>query len=99
MGIPKELIKAEHHRGIYFSPLYNNSFDFLRGDIKETELVKSFDTSYESLTKIWKEKHAKGRIGFLKKKDKVSTETLFYDDLMYLTWEETKAKYLGQVGR
>lgn len=99
MGIPKELIKAEHHRGIYFSPLYNNSFDFLRGDIKETELVKSFDTSYEALTKIWKEKHAKGRIGFLKKKDKVSTETLFYDDLMYLTWEETKAKYLGQVGR
>jgi len=99
MGIPKELIKAEHHRGIYFSPLYNNSFDFLRGDIKETELVKSFDTSYEALTKIWKEKHAKGRIGFLKKKDKVSTETLFYDDLIYLTWEETKAKYLGQVGR
>jgi hypothetical protein len=24
---------------------------------------------------------------------------LFYDDLIYLTWEETKAKYLPQVGR
>jgi hypothetical protein len=99
MSVPKELIRTEHARGIYFSPLYDNSYEFLRGEIKETELVKSFDTSYESLVKIWKEKHARGRIGFLKKKDKVSSEVLFYDDLIYLTWEETKAKYLGQVGR
>lgn len=99
LNIPKELIKTEHHRGIYFSPLYNNSFEFLRGDIKEDALIKSFDTSYEALTKIWKEKHAKGRIKQLIKKDKVSYETLFYDDLIYLTWEETKEKYLGQVGR
>jgi hypothetical protein len=35
----------------------------------------------------------------LTKKNKVSYETLFYDDLIYLSWEETKAKYLGQVGR
>ena len=99
MQIPKQLIRTEHARGIYFSPLYNNSFEFLRGDIGEEQLVKSFDTSYEALTKIWKEKHARGRIGFLKKKGKVSTETLFYDDLIYLTWQETKDKYLGQVGR
>ena len=99
MNVPKELIRTEHARGIYFSPLYTNSYEFLRGEIKENELVKAFDTSYESLVKIWKEKHARGRIGFLKKKDKVSSEVLFYDDLIYLTWEETKAKYLGQVGR
>jgi hypothetical protein len=99
MSVPKELIRTEHARGIYFSPLYDNSYEFLRGEIKETELVKSFDTSYESLVKIWKEKHARDRIGFLKKKDKVSSEVLFYDDLIYLDWEQTKAKYLGQVGR
>jgi hypothetical protein len=99
LGVPKELIRSEHARGIYFSPLYTNSYEFLRGEIKEHELVKAFDTSYESLVQIWKEKHARGRIGFLKKKDKVSHETLFYDDLIYLDWEETKAKYLPQVGR
>lgn len=99
LGIPKELIKSDHARGIYFSPLYNNTYEFLRGEIKEDQLVKSFDTSYEALVKVWKEKHARGRIGFLKKKDRVSTETLFYDDLIFLDWEETKAKYLGQVGR
>jgi len=79
--------------------LYNNSYEFLRGEIKEEALVKSFDTSYESLVDIWKNKHAKGRIKQLVKKDTVSYESLFYDDLIYMTWEETKAKYLSQVGR
>jgi hypothetical protein len=99
LSIPKELIKAEHHRGIYFSPLYDNTYEFLRGEITEDKLVKSFDTSYDALVNIWKQKHAKGRIKQLTKQNKVSYETLFYDDLIYLSWEETKAKYLSQVGR
>ena len=99
LGIPKELIRSEHARGIYFSPLYDNTYDFLCGKCDGNDLKKSFDTSVESLSNTWKEKHARGRIGFLKKKNKVSTETLFYDDLIYLTWQETKDKYLSQVGR
>jgi hypothetical protein len=99
LGVPKEIIRTDHARGIYFSPLYNNSYEFLRGEIKEDALVKSFDTSYESLVDIWKTKHAKGRIKQLVKKDTVSYESLFYDDLIYMSWEETKAKYLSQVGR
>ena len=99
LGIPKELIRSEHARGIYFSPLYDNTYDFLCGKCEGNDLKKSFDTSTESLSNTWKEKHARGRIGFLKKKNKVSTETLFYDDLIYLTWQETKDKYLSQVGR
>jgi hypothetical protein len=99
LGIPKEIIRTDHARGIYFSPLYNNSYEFLRGEIKEDALVKSFDTSYESLVDIWKIKHAKGRIKQLVKKDTVSYESLFYDDLIFMDWEETKAKYLSQVGR
>ena len=48
---------------------------------------------------IWKTKYAKQRIQSLIKKDLVLEETLFYDDLIFLTWEETKERYLGQVGR
>ena len=99
LGIPKELIRSEHARGIYFSPLYDNTYDFLCGKCEGNDLKKSFETSTESLSNTWKEKHARGRIGFLKKKNKVSTETLFYDDLIYLSWQETKDKYLSQVGR
>jgi hypothetical protein len=99
LGIPKELIRTEHQRGIYFSPLYDNTSEFLRKEITEDKLVKSFDTSEEALANIWKTKYAKGRISMLKKKNTVSFETLFYDDLIYLSWEDTKAKYLPQVGR
>ncbi len=99
LKIPKELVKCAHQRGIYFSPLYDNTPEFLRKEITEDKLVKSFDTSVEALTEIWKTKYAKGRISMLKKKNNVSYESLFYDDLIYLTWEETKVKYLGQVGR
>ena len=99
LGIPKELIRTEHQRGIYFSPLYDNTNEFLRKEITDEALVKSFDTSEETLATIWKTKYAKGRIRQLQKKNNVSYETLFYDDLIELSWEDTKAKYLPQVGR
>ena len=99
LGIPKQLIRTEHQRGIYFAPLYNNTNEYLRKEIGESELVKSFDTSEEALSNIWKTKYAKGRIRQLQKKNTVSYETLFYDDLIYLDWNQTKEKYLGQVGR
>jgi hypothetical protein len=39
------------------------------------------------------------RLASLKKQDRVSTDTHFYDDIIYMSWEETKSKYLDQVGR
>ena len=99
MNIPKDLIRSEHARGIYFTPLYDKSCEFLRGDDDGQNMTKLFDTSVENLVNVWKTKHAKPRIKQLAKKDKVSTESLFYDDLIYLTWEQAKEKYLPQVGR
>lgn len=99
LGIPKNITKTAHQRGIYFCPLYDNSYEFLRKEIGADQLVKSFDTSEKTLSDIWKQKYAKGRISMLKKKNNVSTTTLFYDDLIFLSWEETKNKYLPQVGR
>jgi hypothetical protein len=99
LGIPKEIIRTAHQRGIYFSPLYNNTNEFLRKEITENDLVKSFDTNEETLANIWKTKYAKGRISMLKKKNNVSKESLFYDDLIFMSWPETKEKYLSQVGR
>jgi hypothetical protein len=99
LGIPKDIIKSEHHRGIYFSPLYDNSAEFLRNEITEKDLVKSFDTSYLYLTSLWKEKYAAKRIRSLKEQGRVSSERLFYDDLIFLSWEDAKKKHLAQVGR
>lgn len=99
LKIPKELIKTEHHRGIYFSALYENTYEFLRGEITEDKLVKSFDTSNSALVSIWKNNLAKVRIKQLVKKNGVSFDTLFYDNLIYMGWEECKKQYLTQVGR
>lgn len=99
LNIPKELIRTDHARGIYWSPLYDNSIDYLNKRIGDEQLIKSFDTSVEALVDIWRTKHAKPRIKQLVKKGRNNNETLFYDDLCYLTWEQAKEKYLCQVGR
>ena len=100
LKIPKELQKSDHQRGIYYSTFYNNSREFLRGEIDESKLVKSFDGSVEALTQLWKEKYAAKRINNLMNAERQNlTETLFYDDIIGMTWEECKQKYLGDVGR
>ena len=99
LNIPKQLIRTDHARGIYWSPLYDNSIDRLNNRIGDDALIKSFDTSVEALTEIWRTKHAKPRIKQLVKKGRNNNETLFYDDLTTLTWEEAKNKYLPAVGR
>ena len=99
LGIDKKLIKSDHARGIYFGELFNNTKEFLREEINPLQLDRKFDNSVEALTDVWKNKYAKKRLASLKKQDRVSKETHFYDDIIYLSWEETKQKYLPQVGR
>ena len=99
LGIDKKLIKSDHARGIYFGELYENTKEFLKEEITVDKLVRKFDNSTEALTDLWKNKYAKKRLTSLKKQGRVSTETHFYDDIIYLSWEETKQKYLPQVGR
>ena len=99
LKIDKTLIKSEHARGIYFGELYENTNEFLREEITQDKLVRKFDNSVEALTELWKNKYAKKRLASLKKQGRVSNETHFYDDIIYMTWEECKKKYLGDVGR
>jgi hypothetical protein len=84
LEIPKEYIRTEHQRGIYFTRLYNNTDQFLRGEIEAKDLVKNFDSSTESLVKVWKEKHAKKRVKSLVEQGRYSNESHFYDDLIYM---------------
>jgi hypothetical protein len=99
LGIDKKLIKSDHARGIYFGELFTNTREFLREETSTKGLTRAFDNSTEALTDLWKNKYAKKRLASLKKQGRVSTETHFYDDIIYLSWEETKTKYLPQVGR
>ena len=99
LNIPSDMHTSEHSRGVYFSELFTNTKEFLREEINESELIKSFDTSTEYLTDLWKTKYASKRINNLVKQNRVSDMSLFYDDLIYMDWNETRDKYLIEVGR
>jgi hypothetical protein len=102
-GIPKEIIQADHERGIYFCTLFNKTNEYLRKEITEEELIaggKRFDNSLESIGELWKTKYASKRVKRLLELGNYNTESLFYDELIYLdTWEEVNAKYIKNVGR
>jgi hypothetical protein len=99
LGLKKEEIASAHQRGIYFCHLYNNSCEFLRKEITEDKLIKRFDNRVKVLSDLWKEQYASKRIKSLLEQDRYSKETLFYDDIIYQTWEECHNKYIKQVGR
>ena len=66
---------------------------------KKKILVKRFDTSTEALVEVWKNKHARKRVKSLVEQKRYSTDSHFYDNLIYMNWEECKKEFLGQVGR
>lgn len=99
LGFTKDEIASAHERGIYFCHLYNNTCEYLRKEITEDKLIKRFDNSPEALVNIWKEKYANKRIKSLLEQNRYTNDILFYDDIIYKTWAETKEKYIKQVGR
>ena len=52
-----------------------------------------FDNSVEALTEYWKKKAGK-RVASLEKKNRFSYESTFYDDMLSLSWDQTKERYL-----
>ena len=102
LKIEKKYYETNHSRGIYFCPLYDNMKEYLRMEIPEEKLKRRTDFANDvtSLTKLWKEKYAMKRVdNFQKENREFDFSTLFYDDLTRLSWEETKQKYLKDVGR
>jgi len=78
-------------RGVYFCSLYENTRDFL--SMKTDTLGnKKFDNSVKVLSELWKEKYAKKRV---KNLENPKNGILFYDELIGMSWEETKQKYLN----
>lgn len=80
-------------RGVYFCSLYDNTCNFL--SMKDHQLGdKKFDNSVGSLTKLWIDKYASKRINKLDGDGNIRDDILFYYDMIGLSWEETKKKYL-----
>jgi hypothetical protein len=93
-GLDKDLAETDHPRGVYFCELYENTRSFLRREIDDVDLgIKRFDNSVGALSELWKTNYAKKRVEKLLNDNRYSTESLFYDDLMFMDkWDEVKEK-------
>ena len=78
----------------------SNEVCFLPNEIDDSELVmkKKFVEDYDYIDRWWKKKAIK-RYTKLLEQDRIKDETLFYNDMFNMTWEEAREKYLGEVGR
>ena len=61
-------------------------------------MKKKFGNDYEYVVNWWKKKAIK-RYTKLFEEKRIKPEVLFYGDVVDMTWEQTKEKYLGEVGR
>ena len=61
-------------------------------------MKEKYKLDYDRIIDWWKPK-AINRYERLHSENKLKPETLFYYDVIGMSWEECKEKYLGEVGR
>jgi len=87
-------------RGVYYCPLYENTKEFMQRKIERDDLVlkKRVAKDMKGVVDWWKPKAIR-RYQKLHKEGRLKPEVLFYNDMIDMTWEEAKEKYMGEVGR
>lgn len=89
-----------HPRGVYRARLYTNGREFLRSEIKESELILNprLESDVDGVLEWWRPKAIK-RYVKLHENGRLKPEIMYYNDLMDMTWEEARDTYLHEVGR
>ena len=100
LGIKPKDYEHGFKRGVFFANMYDNGLEYLRNEISDEDLVmkKKFVEDYDYINNWWKKKAIK-RYTKLLEQGRIKDETLFYNDMFDMTWEEAKEKYLTDVGR
>ena len=87
-------------RGIYFCSFYENTNEFLCGNIKKSSLkIRQGFVNYNSYITDWWKPKAEKRFNKLQSEDRLINKLHFWDKLFGLSYEEAKQNYLGEVGR
>ncbi|MBI4804056.1 MAG: DUF4338 domain-containing protein [Desulfovibrio sp.] len=96
LGFKKTDYECSHARGTFFCSLFNESPEFLQGNINYEKLTRRYDNSVESLTAMWKERYAKKRLEKLEQSGNLKSEILFYDGMLNAeNWNKAKTLYLN----
>ena len=100
LGIRASNYEHGFKRGVYYSDIYENGKEFLQNEIHVDELImkKKFTGDVYYINNWWKPKAIR-RYTKLFDEGRLKPDRLFYADVVGKTWEQTKAKYLNEVGR
>jgi hypothetical protein len=99
-GISLNEYQHGHERGVYYSCFYENTQEFLRGEIPESKLVMKplFQEDTKAILDWWRPK-AINRYKSLKADGKLKPEKLFYNHGYLKDYETFKAQHLKYVGK
>jgi hypothetical protein len=86
-------------RGVYFAGMYENGNDYLCSKIEVKDLILKPKFIDDTKMIQWWKKHAVSRYTKLYNENRLKNETLYYIDVIGMTWDECKEKYLQEVGR
>ncbi len=100
LGIKPKDYEHGFKRGVFFANMYDNGLEYLRSEIEEKDLVMKpkFVNDVDYILNWWKPKAIR-RYVKLYDNNNLKPEHLYYGNVVGMSWEETKQKYLGDVGR
>ena len=100
LGIKGKDYEHGFKRGVFFANMYENGLNYLRNEIDDSDLVmkQKYVLDYDRINSWWKPKAIR-RYTALFNDNRIKPETLFYGDVVGMTWEECKDKYISEVGR
>ena len=87
-------------RGVFYCQLYTNTKEFLRGEIGRDALVITprIDKGLDEVVSWWRKKAIR-RYVRLHGDGRLKPEMMYYDDMFDMSWEETKERYIKEIGR
>ena len=100
LGIKGKDYEHGFKRGVFFANMYDNGLEYLRNEIDDSDLVmkQKYVLDYDRINSWWKPKAIR-RYTTLFNDNRIKPETLFYGDVVGMTWEQCKEKYISEVGR
>ena len=100
LGIKGKDYEHGFKRGVFFANIYDNGLEYLRNEIDDSELImkKRSCLDYKYVVNWWSRKAIR-RYTTLFNDNRIKPEILFYGDVVGMTWEECKNKYISEVGR
>ena len=88
------------NRGVFYSPFYTNTREFLRGEIEFADLTINprVEKDIDGVVEWWRKKAIK-RYEKLYENNALKPEILYYNGMVGMSWDEAKSIYIGDVGR